>query len=298
MEGSPLIEVGLPIALAVIMIGIGLTLSVADFRREARQPRGMVVGSIGQVLLTPLAGFAIVAVLDLDPVIGVGVIIAAACPGGTTSNLIAFLGRGNVALSIVMTVIASVVTIVTLPLFTEVALDWQLGVDGGVEVPLGRTIGLLFGVILIPVLIGMVVRARNVALAARVERAVSIFGAVVLIGLIIGIAIGIGDDIPRYLRQAGPAMVLLNLAGMGIGWFSGRAAGLVWTDRLTLAMELGVKNSTLGILLATLLSNDFAYAVPSAVLGLVMYVSAAVLTVVGRRRHRLHVPSDPAPSAR
>ena len=298
MEGSPLIDIGLPIALAIIMVGIGLTLSVADFRREARQPRGMVVGSVGQVLITPLAGFAIVLLLDLDAVVAVGVIIAAACPGGTTSNLIAFLGRANVALSIVMTVIASIVTIVTLPLFTELALDWQLGVDGGVEVPLVRTIGLLFGVILIPVLLGMVVRARNVALAARVERAVSIFGAVVLVALIVGIAIGIGEDVPRFLAQAGPAMILLNLAGMGVGWFSGRLAGLNWTDRLTLAMELGVKNSTLGILLATLLSSNFEYAVPSAVYGLVMYVSAAGLTIVGRRHHRLHVPSDPTPSAR
>lgn len=298
MDGSPLIEIGLPAALAIIMVGIGLTLTIADFRREARQPRGMVVGSLGQLLITPALGFAIAAALSLDPVIAVGVVIAAACPGGTTSNLITFLGRANVALSIVMTVIASIVTIVTLPLFTELALDWQLGVDGGVEVPLSRTIGLLIGVILVPVLIGMAVRARNVALAARLERVVSIFGAVVLLGLIVGIAIDLGDDVPVFLRQAGPAVILLNLGGIAVGWLSGRAANLVWTDRLTLAIELGVKNSTLGILLATLLSSNFEYAVPSAVYGLLMYVSAAVLAVVGRRHQRLHVPSDPSPTAR
>ena len=298
MENSPLIDIGLPVALAIIMVGIGLTLTVADFRREARQPRGMVVGSIGQLLVTPALGFGIAAALSLDPVIAVGLVIAAACPGGTTSNLIAFLGQANVALSIVMTVIASVVTIVTLPLFAELALDWQPGVDGAVQVPLGRTIGLLVGVVLVPVLLGMMVRARNVALASRLERGVSIFGAVVLAALIVGIAVDLGDDVPVFLRQAGPAVLLLNLGGILLGFLSGRAAGLVWSDRLTLAIELGVKNSTLGILLATLLSSNFEYAVPSAVYGLLMYVSAAALAVVGRRHARLHVPTEPTPNAR
>lgn len=293
-DQSPLIAVGLPLALAIIMVGIGLTLTVADFRREARQPRGMVVGSLGQILLTPLLGFGIAALLQLDPVIAVGLVIAAACPGGTTSNLITFLGRANVALSIVMTVIASVVTIVTMPLFTDLAIDWQPGVDGVVEVPVARTIATLVGVILVPVLIGMAIRARNLQLAARLERGVSIFGAVVLAALIVGIAIDLGDDVPRFLVQAGPAVVLLNLGGILIGWFSGRLSGLVWTDRLTLAIELGVKNSTLGILLGTFLSSGFEYAVPSAVYGLLMYVSAAILAIVGRRHHARSAPEAPA----
>lgn len=294
MDGSPLIDIGLPVALAIIMVGIGLTLTVADFRAEARQPRGMVVGSLGQLLVTPALGFVIAAALSLDPVVAVGLVIAAACPGGTTSNLIAFLGRANVALSIVMTVVASIVTIVTLPVFTDLALAWQPGVDGVVEVPVGRSILTLIGIILVPVAVGMVVRARNVALAARLERVVAVFGAGVLAALIVGIAISLGGDVLVFLRQAGPAVLLLNAGGIAVGWFSGRAAGLEWVDRLTLAIELGVKNSTLGILLATLLSNDFAYAVPSAVYGLLMYVSAAGLAIVGRRHHRVPQPVDRA----
>lgn len=290
-DGSALIDIGLPAVLAIIMLGIGLTLTAADFRREARQPRGMIVGSLAQVLVMPAIGFGLAAALSLDPVIAVGLVIAAASPGGATSNLIAFLGRANVALSIVMTVIATIVTIVTLPLFTELALDWQLGRDAAVQVPLGRTIGLLVGVILVPVLLGMRLRARAPQFAGRLERLVSIFGAVILLALVVGIALDLGDQVPVYLRQAGPAAVLLNLAGIGVGWLAGAAGRLAWPDRLTFAIELGVKNSTLGIILATLISDDFTYAVPSAVYGLVMYVSAAALVVVGRRRHRTHVPS-------
>jgi bile acid:Na+ symporter, BASS family len=292
VESTPLTEIGLPVALAIIMVGIGLTLTVGDFRRELATPKGLVVGSLGQLLLLPALGFVIVAVLDLEPAIAVGLIIAAACPGGTTSNLICFLSRANVALSIVLTVVASIVTIVSLPLYTDLALDLQSGVSptgDGVEVPVLRTVLTLVGVVLVPVLIGMAVRARAAHRAAAAEKAVSAFGAVVLAALIVGIALSV-DDLVGLLAQAGPAVLLLNLGGIGIGALIGGFAGLTWPDRLTLAIELGVKNSTLGILLGGLL-GDLTWAVPSAVYGLVMYLSAAVLVVVGRRIDRTHVPT-------
>lgn len=295
MESSPLTEIGLPVALAIIMVGIGLTLTVTDFRRELRTPKGLVVGSIGQLLLLPALGFAIIAVLELDPAIAVGLIVVAACPGGTTSNLISFLGRANVALSIVLTVVASIITIVSLPLFADLALELQSGVqaDGtGVEVPVLRTVLTLVGVVLVPVLVGMAVRARAPHRAAAAEKAVSAFGAFVLVALIVGIALAV-DDVFGLIAQAGPAALLLNLGGIGIGALIGRFAGLNWTDRLTLAIELGVKNSTLGILLGGLL-GDLTWAVPSAVYGLLMYLSAAVLVLVGRRHHSL-APSAPTP---
>lgn len=296
MESSPLTEIGLPVALAIIMVGIGLTLTAGDFRRELRTPKGVVVGSFGQLLLLPALGFAIIAVLDLDPAIAVGLIIVAACPGGTTSNLISFLGRANVALSIVLTVVASIVTIVSLPVFADLALSLQgaAQADGArVEVPVLRTVLTLVGVVLVPVLLGMVVRARAPHRAAAAERAVAVFGAVVLVALIIGIALSV-DDVVGLIRQAGPAALLLNLGGIATGALIGRFAGLSWTDRLTLAIELGVKNSTLGILLGGLL-GDLTWAVPSAVYGIVMYLSAAVLVVVGRRRSAAAV-AVPAPA--
>jgi BASS family bile acid:Na+ symporter len=282
---SPLVAIGLPIALFVIMTGIGLTLSRADFRREAQQPRGLLIGSVGQLVVMPLAGFAIAALLNLEPVIAVGVVIAATIPGGTTSNLVCFLGRANVALSIVLTVVASLVTIVTIPIVVDLALGvFASGTDEQVSLPVLTTVGQLGAIVLVPVLLGMLVRARKPATAARLEGAVSAFGAVVLAALIIGITLEVGGDIPRLLAQAGPAVILLNLVGVGAGALLGRFAGLSGSDRLTVAVELGVKNATLGILIATLLSDDPSYTVPAAVYGLLMYVSAAALVVLGRRR--------------
>ena len=292
MDQNPLVEIGLPIALFVIMAGIGLTLSVADFRREARTPRGAVVGSLAQLVVMPALGFGIAALLQLPPAMAVGLVIVAACPGGTSSNLVTFLARANVALSIVLTVIASIVTIVTLPMFANLALRWQpADAAAAVSVPLGRTIGLLVGIVLIPVLLGMAVRRRMPQRAARLESSVSAFGGIVLAVLIVGIAISLRDQFFDLLAQAGPAALLLNLAGLGVGWLVARGAGLGRADRRTLAIELGIKNSTLGILIAVTVIGAEEIAVPSAVYGLLMYLSAAVLVVLGRRAADSRRPS-------
>jgi bile acid:Na+ symporter, BASS family len=170
MEQNPLISLGLPIALFIIMIGIGLTLTVADFHREARQPRGVVVGTLAQLVLMPALGFAVALLLRLEPEIAVGLVIVAACPGGSTSNLIAYLARANVALSIVLTVLASVAAILTLPLYVSMALGWwPISAESAIRMPVGQTVALLVGIILVPVAIGMAVRRRAPGRAASLE---------------------------------------------------------------------------------------------------------------------------------
>lgn len=303
MEQSPLIEIGLPVVLFVIMTGIGLTLTTHDFRREARAPRGAVVGLLAQLLIMPALGFAVAALLALPPALAVGLVIAAACPGGTTSNLIAYLARANVALSIVLTVLASVATIATLPLFVELALRWQPAAsDVAVSVPVGRTVLLLVAIVLVPVSIGMVVRRRAPQRAAGLERIVSLIGAVVLVALIVGIAYSVRSEFWELLAAAGPAAILLNVGGLVVGYGVAAAAGLTAADRLTTAVELGVKNSTLGILIAVTVIGSETMAVPSAVYGVLMYVSAFAVVTYGRRtlaplearRERTLGEADPA----
>ena len=283
MEQSPLVEIGLPIALFVIMVGIGLTLTVDDFRREAERPRGVVVGALAQLFVMPALGFVVAAALDLEPALAVGLVIAAACPGGATSNLVAYLARANVALSIVLTVVASLATIVTLPLFVNVALRWRAAGEAAVSVPADRTILLLVAIVLLPVSLGMLVRRRSPGRAAALERAVSAFGGIVLVVLIAGIALSVRDRIGELLAAAGPAALLLNVGGLLVGFGVARAAGLGRAERLTTAVELGVKNTTLGILIAITVVGSETMAVPSAVYGLLMYVSAAAVVTVGRR---------------
>jgi bile acid:Na+ symporter, BASS family len=295
VEQNPLIEIGLPIALFVIMVGIGLTLTTADFRREAKQPKGAIVGSLGQLLLMPTLGFAIAALLSLPPAIAVGLVIVAACPGGTTSNLVAYLCRANVALSIVLTVLASIITIVTLPIAANLALAWQPAAsEVAISVPVPRTVALLVGVVLVPVVIGMTVRRKAPVRAASLETFVSAFGAIVLIALIVGIAISVRDEFWELLGAAGPAALLLNVSGILAGFGLGALARVPRGDRLTFGVELGIKNSTLGILIAATVIGSERMAVPSAVYGLLMYVSAFALVAYGRRVATGVAVEDPA----
>jgi bile acid:Na+ symporter, BASS family len=232
----------------------------------------------------PALGFAIAALLSLPPALAVGLVIVAACPGGTTSNLVAYLCRANVALSIVLTVIASLVTIVTLPIAANLALAWQPAAsEVPISVPVGRTIALLVGIVLVPVALGMTVRRRAPGRAAALETFVSAFGAIVLVALIVGIAISLREEFFELLAAAGPASVLLNVSGIAAGLGLGALARVPRADRLTFGVELGIKNSTLGILIAATVLGSERMAVPSAVYGLLMYVSAFALVAYGRR---------------
>lgn len=285
--GNPFIDIGLPIALFVIMIGIGLSLTHKDFAHEARDPRGAIVGTLGQILLMPSLGLLIAWLLALPPVVAVGLVIIAACPGGTTSNLIAYLARANVALSIVLTVVASLITIVTLPIFANVALSiWPTGSGEEIRVPVLRTIALLLVLVLVPVLIGMLIRARRPALAASAERAVSLFGAVILAALILVISISLGGEFWTYLRQAGVPTILLNVGGLAVGFGIMSLARTPLASRITGAVELGIKNATIGILIAINVIGQPEMAVPSGTYGLLMYVSAAAVVLYGRRAGR------------
>lgn len=287
MLDNPLIEIGLPIALAIIMVGIGLTLTTADFARERRAPRAAIVGTVAQLLGPPAAAFLIAWALSLSPAIAVGLVVAAACPGGSTSNLVAFLGRANVALSIVLTVIASIAIVLTLPFWANLALEWQpITADVDVHVPLADTAAMLIGIVLVPVGVGMLVRSRRPELAARLERFVGVIGAVVLVALIVAISVAVRDQIVDLLVASGPSTLLLSLVGVGLAVLLGVVSGLSAEDRLTLGIELAVKNSTIGLLIALTVIGSEAVAFTTAVYGVVMYVPALALVVVGRRLSR------------
>ncbi|CAA0120526.1 bile acid:sodium symporter family protein [Zhongshania aliphaticivorans] len=282
MEQSVFISIGLPVSLFIIMIGMGLGLTLGDFAKEARLPRAAIAGSVGQLLVLPALGFLVAWSLDLSPAIAVGLVILAACPGGATSNVITYLARGNVALSIVVTAIASIATIMTLPLLVNQALSWQLGQSANVTMPVVDTIAMLVIIVLLPTGIGMLIRAKAPNLAARAEKPLNGFGAVVLLGLIVLISYGLRDQLLGLLIQAGPACLLLNTVGIGAGFAIARIAGVAKVDQLAIAVELGIKNSTIGILVATTILGSQEMAIPSMVYGLTMYVFGAGLVAFGR----------------
>ena len=282
MESSPLISAGLPIALFIIMIGIGMTLTIRDFRQVAVYPKGMIVGTVAQILVMPLIAFLLATLLAVPPAIAVGLVIIAACPGGTTSNLFVLLSRGNIALSIVLTVSASLITILTLPLFTNIALQHYMGTEEDIVLPVWKTIGMLVGIVLFPVAIGMVVRTRNPEVARKAESIVSIFGGIVLAVLIVALVYGVRDQIWELLKQAGPATILLNMAGIGLGLAAGRLAGLTQRESLAVAVELGVKNGTIALMVTLTLLESSAMSIPAAVYGVLMFPIGFVLAMYGR----------------
>lgn len=282
MESSPLISAGLPIALFIIMIGIGMTLTIRDFRQVAVYPKGMIVGTVAQILVMLLIAFMLATLLAVPPAIAVGLVIIAACPGGTTSNLFVLLSRGNIALSIVLTVSASLITILTLPLFTNIALQHYMGTEEDIVLPVWKTVGMLIGIVLFPVAIGMVVRTRKPEVARKAESIVSIFGGIVLAVLIVALVYGVRDQIWELLKQAGPATILLNLAGIGLGLAVGRMAGLTQRESLAVAVELGVKNGTIALMVTLTLLESSAMSIPAAVYGVLMFPIGFVLAMYGR----------------
>lgn len=287
MDQSPLIEIGLPIALAIIMVGIGLSLTRQDFAVQARSPWATIVGLVGQLVLVPLVGVGVAMVFDLSPLLALGVVLVAASPGGATSNLITYLARGNVALSIILTAIASVAVILTLPLWFDIGARLIPGAaDFEVSVPLGQTFGLLLGVILIPVVLGMALRARKPALADRIERFVGAVGLVVLVALIVGIVLGERDRIVDLVAAVGPAVIVLNVAVIVLGGLLAWACRLGRAEQIAIAVEFGIKNTTLTLLIAfTVISNE-EVGLAAAVYSIVMYLTTFVLVYGGRRLMR------------
>lgn len=284
MQDSPVIAIGLPAALAVIMVGIGLSLTLADFREQARTPRATIIGTLGQVLLVPAIGIAVALVMDLPPIMAPGLVLVAACPGGSTSNLVTYLARGNVALSIILTVVASLVIIVTLPGWLDVAGRILPGAtELTVSVPLGQTFGLLIGIILIPVAIGMVIRAKKPELAAKLERGMSAFGVLVLLLAISAVAVDLGGEIIDMTIATGPAVLVFNIAVILVGGALAWIARVDRSSQLALAVEYGIKNSTLGLVIALTVVRDEEFAVPAAVYSIVMYVTAIAVIAIGRR---------------
>ena len=275
---SALTTVGLPIALGIIMLGLGLSLTLEDFRRVAQHPKAVIVALACQLLVLPLLCLGLVEALGLDPVLAVGMLLLAASPGGTSANLYSHLFRGDVALNVSLTAINSIIAIGTLPLITNLALA-RYGLDDEVSLQFRKVVE-VFAIVLAPVAIGMAVRAVRPAFAARMDRPVRTASAVILLVLVLGILAGQRDDAGDYAAQAGLAATLFCVLSLVIGFAVPRLVGLSEGEAIASSFEIGVHNATLAIYVAVEVLDDTALSVPAAVYGLVMFVIAAVWGLV------------------
>jgi BASS family bile acid:Na+ symporter len=269
-----LTTVGLPVALAIIMLGLGLDLAVNDFRRVGRHPRAVGVALACQLLLLPAVCFGLVVLLDLPALLGIGMLLLAASPGGTSANLFSHLFRGDVALNITLTAINSVIALFTLPLITGLAISYY---DRGEDVALPFVeVAQVFAIVLVPVAIGMAVRARAAAFAGRMERPVRIGSAVILAVLVLGILLDQSENVGSYLADVGLAAGLFCAISLVVGYVVPKAAGIQDDQAIASSMEIGVHNATLAIFVAVEVLEETEISIPAAVYSVFMFVLAGI----------------------
>lgn len=271
---SALTTVGLPLALAIIMFGLGLDLTPTDFKRVARTPRAVAVALACQVVLLPAICFGLVLLFDLPALLGIGMLLLAASPGGTTANLFSHLFRGDVALNITLTAINTVIAVVTLPLITGLAIAWYDRQDD-VTMPLAEIVK-VFALILLPVGIGMLVNRRAPGFARRMDKPVRIGSAIILAVLVLGILLDQREDVADYLGDVGLIAALFCAISLVVGYVVPKAFGVTGPQAIASSMEVGVHNATLAIFVAVEVLDEVEISVPAAVYSLIMFAFAAL----------------------
>lgn len=287
-------DVLLPLSLTLIMGSLGLTLTVADFRRIATAPKGVGIGLLNLLLLSPLLGFLVGELYGLAAGLAVGVVLLAASPGGTTANLLTHLARGDVALSVSMTAISSVASVVTVPVFLSLAADHFGARDISDDISMPGIAARVFLITIVPLSIGMAIRARRTAWAIEhMDRARRIaLTAFVLV--VAGAIASEADRIADAFAEIAAAVVTLNLLAMTVSFLVARAARLDERQSTAIAMELGVHNTTVALAIATVVDDELAG--PAAVYGLFMFLTAGTFARVMARRNAGEVAAVVAPA--
>lgn len=283
MDFLQLLPTLLLVALALVMFGLGLSLSPADFRRLLRHPKAVAVALVLQVVVLPAACYLIVVGLGLSPIYAVGLMLLAASPGGVSANLFSHLFGGNVAMNISLTAINTLLSIVTMPLIANWSIQHFARTGQVVPLQLGK-VAEVIAVVLVPVVIGMVVAARKPAFAARMEKPFKIFSALVLAAFALIAIVREWQALRDSFASIGPAVVLFNLASLLAGYYVSRATGLDRPLASAIAFEIGIHNSTLSLFIALSVLGNFQLALPSAIYSVSMYVTATLFGWLVLRR--------------
>ncbi|SME94806.1 bile acid:sodium symporter family protein [Pseudobacteriovorax antillogorgiicola] len=284
MEGSMLTKVVLPVALFVVMLGMGLSLAVTDFKRVGTNPKGILVGLSCQMLMLPALGIVTAVSLGMSPLLSAGLLILCLCPGGVTSNLFCYLAKGNVALSITLTAVVSLITPFSIPVLADWGMAYFLGEGRTIQLPLMRTIITLIAITVLPVGLGMLIKQKRGPLAKRAETPVKVLSMVLLFVIIAGIVRQNWDKLPDFFAQTGIAVVLLNIGTMVIGYFVGRIVALDRKDSIAIGVEVGIQNGTTALFITSTLLADPILSIPAATYSLVMFVTGAAYSYIFQRQ--------------
>ena len=272
-----------PISLALIMLGLGLGLTGRDFLRVLNNPKDFLIGFACQLILLPVIAYILVLILNLPTVIAVGVMIIAAAPGGVTSNVMTKFANGDVALSISLTAIISVISIISVPFIIFKSAD-LLGVSASSSNLTMTGIALKMAlVVTVPVILGMIIRkfagnfiSSNISIIEKIT---------IVLFLIVFAAILVEekDNIFNYFKQAGIAVLILNIVMMTLGYFIAKLFASGIKQRKCISIECGLQNGTLAIFVATQIFNDISYVIPTAAYALIMYLTGFIFILILRR---------------
>ncbi len=272
---SGIITIMLPLALAIIMIGLGLELTPKDFARVSKHPKAVLTALFCQLVLLVGLAFIICKVLELPPLLSVGLMLLAASPGGSTANLFSYLFKGDIALNITLTAINSVIAAFTLPLIVNFAIQHFLNDGQQITMQLSKIIQ-VFAIILIPVAIGMLLRHYAPRFSEKLNKPLRIFSVAFLILIIVGAIAKERANIMEYLGQVGLATIIFCICSLVIGYFIPRLMGINSAQARACAFEIGIHNSTLAMTIALTVIANSAVAMPAAVYSIFMYIFAAI----------------------
>ena len=294
--GSLLTTIVLPIALGIIMLGLGLSLTVGDFKRIGKHPRAVIVALAVQLLLLPALCFGLVLAFQLPPLLAVGMMLLAASPGGTTANLYSHLFRGDIALNISLTAINSVVAVFTLPIIVNLSLGYFSPGGDQVGIQFAKAVE-VFAIVLLPVILGMLVRWWKPGFAQRMDKPVRITSVIILAAVIAGSVVANREILLANIGQLALITVLFCVLSLTVGYLVPRLLRIERPQAIASSFEIGIHNATLAIVIAqtVLLSEEIS--LPGAVYGVLMFfVAAAFGFLIAGRTKTAEPAAEPAPA--
>lgn len=268
----------LPLSLAIIMLGMGMTLRISDFTVILKKPKAILIGLSNQLILLPIVGFTLAIAFNLNPIMAVGLMILATCPGGPTSNLITQVCKGNIALSVTLTAIASAVSVFTIPFILSYALSYfGTTTNVAIKLPILDNIIQIMGITIIPISIGMLIRRFKTNFASRMEKPMRMASTVIFIVVFIAVVAAKIDMLGNAMKEVGLVTLLLNLLTMGIGYLTARFFKLKFKSAISITIESGIQNGTLAIVIATSILNNLEMSIPTIAYTIWMFTTGAIL---------------------
>ncbi len=276
-------DIILPLALAFIMFALGLGLTGKDFIRVLKQPRDFFVGTFSQILILPLVAFILVKLWPISPELAVGVMIIAAAPGGATSNILTSFSKGDVALSISLTAIISLLCVITIPFIVLTSLNLLMETTVMQEISLLNIASKMFLIVTVPVLLGMIFRKLFTTSAISFQPSAKKISAVLFVLVLVGAILSERDNIVSYFAQAGLVTLILNVIMMFCAFYLAKLLGSGKEQKRAITIECGLQNGTLAIVVATSIFGGGVYLIPAATYSLIMFATSLIFVYFVRK---------------